>query len=188
MNQAPAVILLAEDEPLASMALRAQIEALGHDVVGVARDGHEAVVLGRCVPADLAIFDMNMPGRSGLDAAADLFADAPTPVLLLTGFGAADLPDPLPRPPIFAILTKPVGLAELQDGIAAARAAFTQWTRREDRDAEVRQAREERRMIASALESDAAISAGAARTFLQRARDEGTEPAALARRILQREG
>ena len=109
MTDAPLAILIAEDEPLASMALRAQVEALGHNVLAVARDGADAAALVRCLPADLAIFDMKMPAMSGLDAALDAFPDAPTPVLLLTGFGSADLPDPMPEPPIFALVTKPVG-------------------------------------------------------------------------------
>lgn len=189
MTGEPGVVLLAEDEPLASMALRAQAEALGHTVAAVARDGDEAALLARCLPIDLAIFDMKMPGRSGLEAALTAFPDAPTPVLLLTGLDAADLPDPLPEPPIFGLVTKPIGLDELRKGIALARERFGRWAEQDRRSDTVLRAREERRLIARALDRHGEEPlAAAARTFLRRARDEAIAPAELARRILHSTG
>lgn len=185
MTDAPLAILIAEDEPLASMALRAQVEALGHTVLAVARDGADAAALARCLPADLAIFDMKMPAMSGLDAALDAFPDAPTPVLLLTGFNTADLPDPIPLPPIFALVNKPVGLDDIRRGIRRAHDAFSRWRDEGHHDALVRQSREERRAIASALHGlDQPLNTAATR-FLQRARAEDALPADLARRLLQ---
>ncbi|HSH44217.1 MAG TPA: response regulator [Longimicrobiales bacterium] len=185
MRDSP-VVLIAEDEPLASMALRAQMEALGYVVAGVARDGEETVALGRCLPVELAIVDMKMPGLSGLDAAVELFRLAPTPVVLLTGFGAADLPASIPRPPIFAILTKPVGLAELRTGIQKARDGFQEWMERESAAERVREDREARRLIARAIAADPENTrhvCDAATSFLEQAASEGTTPAALARRM-----
>lgn len=141
----PPLVLIAEDEPLASMALRAQVEALGYGVAGVARTGDEAAQLARALPVGLAIFDMKMPGMTGLDAAIDLFPDTLTPVLLLTGVGASELPDPIPEPPIFALVTKPVGLLELRGGIDRARRRFADWTARENRSDDVLAALEMRR-------------------------------------------
>lgn len=184
-------VLIAEDEPLARMALRAQVEALGYTVVAVARDGAEAIALGRCLPADVAVFDMKMPARTGIDAAVELFQDAPTPVVLLTGFGAADLPSPLPTPPIFAVLTKPIGLVDLRGGLDGARAAFGEWMDEDPaRASRVRQMREERRLIQRAIlrqEDDASSRAEAAARLLDRARSEGTPPLDFARRILDRD-
>jgi two-component system, response regulator PdtaR len=178
-------ILIAEDEPLASMALRAQVEALGHTVLAVARDGADAAALTRCLPADLAIFDMKMPAMSGLDAALDAFPEAPTPVLLLTGFATADLPDPIPEPPIFALVSKPVGLDDIRRGIRRANDAFSRWRDQGSNDDRVRESREERRAIASALQGlDQPLTAAATR-LLQRARAEDALPLDLARRLLQ---
>lgn len=127
MTEQQSLVLVAEDEPLASMALRAQLEALGFRVLGPARDGDEAVALGRCFPVDIAVFDFRMPRRTGLEAAQDLFAVAPTPVVLLSGFNAVYLPDRIPRPPIFSSVTKPADMAELGAALAAARDGFQQW-------------------------------------------------------------
>lgn len=185
MSAGPLAILIAEDEPLASMALRAQVEALGHTVLAVARDGADAATLTRCLPIDLAIFDMKMPGMSGLDAALDAFPCAPTPVLLLTGFRYAELPDPIPEPPIFALVTKPVGLDDIRKGISRATDAFRAWRQDADNDARFRRSREDRRAIAGALRlSDDPLRLAAAR-LLHSAREHDTPPADLARRILE---
>jgi two-component system, response regulator PdtaR len=133
VTEQPPLVLVAEDEPLASMALRAQLEALGFRVVGPARDGDEAVALGRCFPVDLAIFDFRMPRRTGLQAAQDLFDMAPTPVVLLSGFNAGHLPEHIPRPPIFASITKPADMAELRRALDAAHEGFQQWLTAEPR-------------------------------------------------------
>ncbi len=184
-DRGPPLILVAEDEPLASMALRAQLEALGFHVLGPARNGDQAVMLGSCYPVDVALFDYRMPARSGLEAAYDIFEIAPTPVVLLTGFGARDLPEPIPSPPVFGLLSKPVDLADLDAGIGEARAAFRLWSERTGRD-DVARALEERATIGRAVDrlADGPRKAAAAGRFLQQARDAGQTPIALARSIL----
>lgn len=181
------LVLLAEDEPLASMALRAQLEALDYRVLGPARDGDEAIALGACFPVDVGIFDLRMPVKSGIEAAAELFEIAPTPVVLLTGVGISDLPDPLPRPPIFEVLNKPVGLHELGVGIEAALARFQGWSRNRDvQSALGADHRETRVLIGRAIDSlgsDRRPATSAVR-LLQRAREEDRGLADIAREIL----
>lgn len=174
------LVLIAEDEPIASMALRAQLEAIDCRVLGPARNGHEAVALGTCFPVDLALFDVRMPGRSGMDAALELFDLAPTPVVLLTGVDVADLPDPLPEPPIFELLAKPVGLPQLRNGIDAALERFRAWRQDHpghgpDRSVTARAVR--------LLAQDQQPAATAVR-LLQRARDEQRSAADVAHDIL----
>jgi two-component system, response regulator PdtaR len=127
MTANPPLILVAEDNPLASLALRAQLEALHYRVIGPAHDGDEAVALGACFPADIALFDFRMPRRNGLEAARALFDIAPTPVVLLSGLDATSLPEPMPRPPIFASLAKPADLNDLRTALDAAADAFRRW-------------------------------------------------------------
>lgn len=187
MTDAGPTALIAEDEPIASMALRAQLEALGYTVVAAARDGEEALNLATCFPLDVAVLDQRMPRRTGLEAAVELFRDAPTPVLLLTGFSGADLPDPVPRPPIFATLTKPVGLADLRAGLDRARDGFQEWVESdpEARHA-VRRSREERDTIGRAvrrLAGDASPAAAAA-SLVKRAREGGVPLVDVARQAL----
>lgn len=180
------LVLLAEDEPLASMALRAQLEALEFRVLGPARDGNEAVALGACFPIDVGLFDVRMPLRSGIQAALDLFELAPTPVVLLTGVGTADLPDPLPRPPIFEVLSKPIDLKRLGEGLDTALVRFEDWSRNRQLRHASENGDDERELIARAVHSlaDPDRPALVATRLLKRARDEGRNISDLAREIL----
>lgn len=189
MTDSASLILVAEDEPLASMALRAQLEALGYEVLGPARDGDEAVALGACFPIDIALFDFRMPRRNGLDAAMALFDVAPVPVILLSGFDAANLPDRIPRPPIFASVTKPADLNDLRKATAAALEGFHLWLNAEPaRQQRVLELRAERALIASAIASldhdhDRGV-ATAATHLLDAAARQNRRPLDVAREIL----
>lgn len=185
-------VLIAEDEPLASMALRAQIEALGHSVLAVARDGEEALALGQCVPAELAVLDQRMPGMTGLDAAVRLFPIAPVPVLLLTGYSASQLPDPIPVPPIFGTVEKPVGLDGLRGGIDGAINAFDAWVDAEQRHDLVRGSLHDRAAIRDEV-SAAADTTGRplsriAIEVTRQAAADGRSPAQIAADIARRNG
>lgn len=84
-------VLLAEDQGMVLGALAALLE-LEPDitVVGQARDGDEAwALLGELDP-DLLVSDIEMPGRTGLELAAELRrAGARTRVVILTTFARA---------------------------------------------------------------------------------------------------
>lgn len=181
------VVLVAEDEPLASLALRAQLEALGYRVVGPARDGDEAVALGVCFPAEIALFDFRMPRRNGLEAATALFDLAPTPVVLLSGFESASLPEPIPRPPIFASLTKPADLADLRAALTSAADTFTRWLAAQpERETLVLHGRRDRATIARAVTrlAGSGAPAPAAERLLEQARSEQRPLIDLARDLL----
>ena len=181
------LVLVAEDEPIASMALRAQLDALGYRVLGPARNGDDALALGTCFPVDLALLDIRMPGRTGLEVAAELFEAAPTPVLLLTGFSGADLPDPMPKPPVFGVLTKPIGLTELRDGIVKAEAGFREWRDMDpEHAAAVAESRREREVIQQAVDQQEEPAAAAAVSIISAAREEGRSPADVAADLLAR--
>lgn len=60
-------IVVADDNEDCRMALRALLEALGHEV-HEAVDGEEAVEVSRRVRPDLVLMDIMMPGVDGLEA------------------------------------------------------------------------------------------------------------------------
>jgi two-component system response regulator MtrA len=80
-------VLVADDDPDIRELVRFKLEQAGHDVVAVA-DGDAAVAAATDgEPFDLAILDVMMPRRSGLEVCEVLRADEATrglPVLLLT--------------------------------------------------------------------------------------------------------
>ena len=61
-------ILIAEDETIIRLDLRALLEKAGFEVCAEAKDGEEAVTLARTVEPDLALLDVKMPKLDGLDA------------------------------------------------------------------------------------------------------------------------
>jgi two-component system response regulator DesR len=82
-------ILLAEDQAMVRTALASLLE-LERDIQVVAQVGRGDEVLdaARETRPDIALLDIEMPGASGLDAAAELAAALPeVRVLILTTFG-----------------------------------------------------------------------------------------------------
>jgi two-component system response regulator DesR len=82
-------VLLAEDQGMMRGALTTLL-GLEEDleVVAAVGRGDEVVAAARQHRADIALLDIEMPGRSGLDAAAELRAAVPgCKVLIVTTFG-----------------------------------------------------------------------------------------------------
>ena len=84
-------VLIAEDETLIRLDLRAGLEAHGLEVCGEARDGQEAVELAQRMRPDVIVLDVRMPGLDGLEAARQIRAARPTPILLLTAYDDPEL-------------------------------------------------------------------------------------------------
>ena len=81
-------VLVAEDQAMILGALAALLE-IEHDieVVGRARSGTEAVDLARRLEPDVVLTDIEMPGLTGLDVAAQLKSDGLVArVIILTTF------------------------------------------------------------------------------------------------------
>jgi len=72
-----ATALIAEDEPLLAAALQAELAAVWPTlrVLATVGDGHSAVAQALALQPDVLLFDIRMPGQTGLEAAAEL-ADA----------------------------------------------------------------------------------------------------------------
>jgi DNA-binding NarL/FixJ family response regulator len=78
-------VVLADDHVIVRHALRALLEREGFQVIGEASDGEEVVRLVAAVRPDVAVLDISMPVRNGLDAARELQKSSrETKVILLT--------------------------------------------------------------------------------------------------------
>jgi len=79
-------ILVADDHPIVLAGLRRLLDAQsGYAVVAEATDGIEAVRATLAEPVDLAILDVSMPRKTGLQAARDITRRRPdTRVLMLS--------------------------------------------------------------------------------------------------------
>ncbi|HEX2754423.1 MAG TPA: response regulator transcription factor [Candidatus Limnocylindrales bacterium] len=61
-------VLLADDHALVRDGIASLLSAWGHDVVGQAANGEDAVALADRLEPDLILMDVRMPGSSGLEA------------------------------------------------------------------------------------------------------------------------
>ena len=147
MVQTAMKILIAEDETIIRLDLRALLESNGFEVCGEARDGEEAVALARSLEPDLAIMDVKMPKLDGIDAARKILGERPIPIVMLTAYGQEELVSRAVEAGVFGYLVKPFREQDLLPAIQTARA----------RHEELSALREEAESLADALAARKAI-------------------------------
>jgi response regulator NasT len=141
-------VLVAEDDPLIALALVERVQSLGHEAIGPARDGAEAVALARTAAPDLYLFDIEMPHVDGLDAAAQLSAEGlRRPVVIITGVEDESLIERSIANGVSAYLTKPIDTRELQAAIALAAARHAEFQELEADVERAQQALEDRKVV-----------------------------------------
>jgi DNA-binding NarL/FixJ family response regulator len=84
-------VLIAEDEALVRLDVRATLESVGLAVCGEAADGQEAVTLAAELEPDLVVIDASMPRLDGVEAARRILETRAVPIVMLTGYGYGDL-------------------------------------------------------------------------------------------------
>jgi AmiR/NasT family two-component response regulator len=121
-------ILIADDEPLVRLDLRKMLENMGHQIVGEAGNGAEAVDAARLSKPDVVILDIKMPVMDGIEAAETISSEGIAPVLLLTAYSQADLVERAREAGVYAYMIKPFKEADLLPSIELAMARFAQLT------------------------------------------------------------
>lgn len=84
-------ILIAADRDVLAWRLRAQLETLGHTVLGIVKNAPAAAEFAWQSPLDLIFLDQHLPPRGGIDAAREILARRIAPLVLLIGYPAAGL-------------------------------------------------------------------------------------------------
>lgn len=143
-------VLIADDEAIRLLSLKAQLKSLDLDTVGEASNGLEAVELARELKPDLVIMDIKMPEMDGIEAAKIITVERPVPIVLLTAYGERELAERAMEAGIFAYLIKPVSEADLLPAIMLATSRFAEFQllRREIDD--LKEALETRKLVEQA--------------------------------------
>ncbi len=117
-------ILLAEDEAVIRLGLRAMLEDHGYQVVGEAGDGRRVLDIVQKVQPDLVFLDIKMPGVDGLQVARTLLTDRAIPAIILTAYADRELVDQAKDAGVLAYLVKPVRENDLIATIEVTMARF----------------------------------------------------------------
>jgi AmiR/NasT family two-component response regulator len=140
-------VLVADDESLRVMSLKAQLESIGHKVIAEAANGKEAVNLARELKPDLAILDIKMPEMDGIEAAQTITQERPIPIILLTAFSEKELAERAAEANVAAYLMKPVSESDLLPAIALAVSRFKEFQALHREVDDLRDALETRKLV-----------------------------------------
>jgi response regulator NasT len=140
-------VLIAEDETIIRLDLRALLERAGFEVCAEARDGEEAVELARETEPEVAVLDVKMPRLDGIEAARRILDERPIPIVMLTAYGQDELVSRAIEAGVFGYLVKPFREQDLLPAIQTARA----------RHEELAALREEAESLSEALAARKAI-------------------------------
>ena len=142
-------VLVADDDPVIALGLAERLRSLGHEPIGPAADGEQAIELARNDTPDLYLFDIEMPNVDGLEAAAQLAGEGlRRPVVVVTGVDDPSLIERSIASGVSAYLTKPVDTRELQAATRNSRRRGTPSSRQLEAEVDrAQQALEDRKLV-----------------------------------------
>jgi two-component system, response regulator PdtaR len=140
-------VLIVEDDTLVGLGLKAQLQKLGHSVVGQAADAASAIELFRQQRPDLVLLDIRLNGPDGIELAQQLLAERRCPMVIVSAYSDTDLIERAAAAGVFGYLIKPVSDKALEAQIQVVRQRFAEAEKlRADRD-KLTQDLETRRLV-----------------------------------------
>lgn len=143
-------VLVVDDEVLIRMELQDLLLSKGHEVVGLARDGVEAVEKCKELEPDVVIMDIQMPRLTGIEAARQLRHEQLAPVVLLTAYQEEALVQKAWESGVFGYLIKPVKEEQVVPALLMAVARFKDEQHLREEKKALETTLEERKWIARA--------------------------------------
>jgi response regulator NasT len=119
-------VLIVEDDTLVGISIRANLEQLGHSVVGQAATEAEAMEMFRQHQPNLVIMDIRLDGADGIELARKLLAERPVPVIIVSAFSDDELINRAVSAGVYGYLIKPATRESLSAQIAVAVGRFTE--------------------------------------------------------------
>jgi two-component system, response regulator PdtaR len=184
-------IAVAEDETFMQKYLEETLTLLGHQVICLAGTGRELVERCQALHPDLVITDINLPEMDGLDAARQIYAQEPVPIIIVTAYHDLDLIERAEKNHILAYLVKPIKQQDLEPAITIALGRFQEFKAMRQETDNLRQALEDRKIIERAkgiLMKRANLDEGEAFRRLQKlARDKNRKLIDIAQTVITAE-
>lgn len=114
-------ILLVEDDELLTSALKLSLSKNGHQVMGTAEDGIEAIDKFKKLEPDIVIMDLILPKKHGIDTLKEIIAYNPdAKIIVITGASHMSLITDAINAGAFSYLMKPFETKALLDEIEKA--------------------------------------------------------------------
>jgi len=143
-------VLIVDDEPVIRLDLRTMLEAMGHEVVGEADNGADALQLARTLQPDLVIADIMMPEMDGIELSRRLAKERIAPVLILTAYSEPEMVMGADRAGVLGYLVKPFREADLAPAIQVAISRYRELRALETQNLNLAQEMQARRRIGRA--------------------------------------
>jgi response regulator NasT len=119
MDEKKPLILVVDDDRLVLATVVAGLRQADFDVIE-ADNGDDAILLARKHKPALAILDMRMQGKSGMDVARYLAANTNTGFMFLSAFGDSDIIEEATRLGALGYLVKPLDVKQIVPAVRAA--------------------------------------------------------------------
>ncbi|HEX5330265.1 response regulator [Sulfuricurvum sp.] len=111
-------VLVVDDSLIMRRNITKMVEALGHKVVGEAKDGHESIALYARLKPDLVTMDITMPEMDGITAVQELKKiDKHVKIIMVTSHGQEEMVINAIRSGAGGYLLKPINLMKLRDTV-----------------------------------------------------------------------
>lgn len=121
-------ILLADDDALLRLDLRALLEERNYKVVGEAEDGCRAIELARELKPSVTLLDVKMPGSDGIEVAGIIAKERLGAVVMLTGYSDSNIVERAISAGVLGFLVKPFRGPEIQPCLNLAIARYKEMT------------------------------------------------------------
>lgn len=150
LPEAPARVLIAEDEHLVAVELTRSLASTGMITIGPVSDGESAIALAGTTMPDIALLDVNMPGRNGIAVAKELFDTRGIPTVIISAYSDEEFIKGAQESGVFAYLVKPVQDEQLHAAIRIAWARYRDLKASRSETEDLKQRLADRRVIESA--------------------------------------
>lgn len=112
-------LLIADDDRLILSTLGQGLLSAGYAVF-LASSGEQAIHISDAIQPDLAILDVSMPGKSGIETAREIRENSNTPIIFLSAYSDKDIVENAVHEGALGYLVKPIDIPQILPTIESA--------------------------------------------------------------------